>query len=839
MRFSRIIMCELVVTAIIVTGLQNNCPGQCNCGKRFEVQCYGNSMPNITAQVPNDTLYYTYSGLETYIDLGSVDFTHLGGLRRLTIETPYDNFVFHRRLNFTAKSQAVFRPLSNLMSLKISLNWNMSEPMPEMFSYLNNLEVLDLSYTRLINYDNLQKSLKGFKDNHVLHRIILKNTQIFEQLVNGLNFNLSHFLEPITHCPLQALDLSYNSLKSIYPGLLKFAPNLTQIVVANNLLVPLLSSEFSISAFFLEVMLHPKLILADFGRQGHGANSPNTQTLTLQTESSMLHPPDLLRIPLAAVDPVKELSVTLKDILKNDNFSSYNDECLGIVTDNVCNIFKPHCRLLLNLFRANHTFFCDVLNYFGGESFAGIPYQYIPAIDDLLNEDCGACFVFPSKGNLRQIILRENINYDQQKLPPHLVNTTICFNPNKLETMDISNSYPSWFPDDLTDLIVQSPITGFNNLKKVNLSGCGLTKPYFNLSASLPNLTSLDFSKNKLTLEEYDGKKYLIGPPTVTNFNLAYNAIRKMPEDTLRTMEALEILDLEHNYLSELMINLTNLPNLRKLTLQRNYIKSISKNMMEQFNEHARKNDQRITIDLRENPLLCTCNERDFVHWIQNAKTHKLYFKGIKNVLCLNGDSNTVKILQVDLHQMAIHCLSASFYISISVTAAVLIAAMIVGFGVALYRKRWWLRYKYFLVSKMYQQHQQQQEAQRNYEYDAFVSYNSRDELWINEELQPKLEDEFGLKLCLHQRDFVLGGNIMEQITSSIENSRKTLLILSPNFLASTWCHWEMNLAHNHLLITGQDVLMLAILSPMSKAGFLFCNFSQPHNSENLLIKLC
>ena len=96
-------MYQLVATAIIVTGLQTNCPEQCNCGTKFEVQCYGKSMPNITAQVPSDTLYYTYSGLETYTDLGLVDFTHLGGLQKLTIETPYDNSVFHRRLNFMAE----------------------------------------------------------------------------------------------------------------------------------------------------------------------------------------------------------------------------------------------------------------------------------------------------------------------------------------------------------------------------------------------------------------------------------------------------------------------------------------------------------------------------------------------------------------------------------------------------------------------------------------------------------------------------------------------------------------------------------------------------------------
>ena len=879
MRFSRMILCGVVVTAVIATGLQTNCPEPCNCRQKLEVKCYGYSMANITAQVPNDTLYYTYTGLEMYIDLNSVDFTHLGGLQTLTINTQFDNFVFHRSLNFTAESQAIFRPLSNLRSLRISLNWNMNEPMPEMFSYLNNLEVLDLSYTRMINYDSLQQSLTGFKDNHVLHGVILKNTQTFEALTNGLSFNLSNFLEPIAHCPLKYLDLSYNSLKSIYPGLLRFAPNLTQIIVANNLFVPVLTS-----AFFLEVILHPKLKVADFSRHGHGINPPNIQSQTFETKSPMSHdmqvfqrsekplehpmmkmshteslmletspeesttlemshdefpmlntslslktsteefPVFQISNALRSLDSIKELPVAFRDLLKNKNFSSFDDDCMDILAVNVCNIFKPECSDVLTYFRTHHTEFCYALEVLFGESFNGIPCHYIPVIDDLLNEDCGACFVFPSMGNLRQLIFRENVNYDQAKLPPQLIGTTKCFHPNKLEMLDFSFNYPFGYPD--MDLALQAPITGFSNLKSVKLSGCGLAHPYHNFSALFPNITSLDLSQNKLTLEKYNGK-FFIGPPKVTSFNLANNAIRRTPQNTLRTMQALRTLDLSNNLLSEFTVNLTHLPNLWNLHLAANFIKSLSKSMMEQFNELAHKRNQTVRINLRYNPLLCTCNELDFVRWIQEAKTHKLYIKGSGKITCLNGESKLVKILDVDLNYMArIQCLSASIYISASVAAGVLLTVIVVGFGMFLYRKRWWFHYKYYLITKMFKQRQQQQEAQRNYEYDAFVSYNSRDELWINEELQPKLEDEFGLRLCLHQRDFVLGGDIMEQITSSIENSRKTLLILSPNFLASTWCHWEMNLAHSRLGNTGQDVLMLAILSPMSKVGLFVCNFS-------------
>ena len=812
-------------------------------------------------------MYYTYTARETSVDLGSVNFTHLTGLRNLTINTLFDSFVFDRTLDFPASMQSVFQPLSNLTSLKISITWTMSEPLPAMFSFLKNLEVLDLSYTRLINYTNLQQSLKGLKNNDVLHRVILRNTQTFENLVNGLSFNLSYFLEPIAHCPLQHLDLSYNSLKSIYPGLIRFAPNVTEIIVTNNFFLIL------DSAFFLEVLLHPKLEVADFSRQGYGISASNIQTAMFPTESSQSLMQKIPRsemtseeLPMLQISPKEsimsktppkkssiletspdefpmktsskrsvsflkkqaEATLALKikelesikeppmDPLKNANFSFVDDDCINIRAGNVCAIFKPQCRPLFKLFRENHAFFCEVLAYYVKKSFAGIPCDYIPRIDDLVDEDCGACFVFPSMGNLRQLFLREDNIYDQNRLPTQMINTKICFHPNKIEKADLSYNYPLGYPD--IDVLFQLPITGFNNLKEGKLAGSNLMKPYYNLSATFPNIMSIDFSQNKLTLENYK-EKYFIGPPTVTYFNLASNAIRKTPEDTLRTMHALETLNLDNNHLSEFSMNLTYLPNLRNLSLQSNLIKSFSKRMMVQFNEHARKSNQSITIDLQHNILLCTCNELDFVHWIQNAKTHSLDFKGIEDLVCLNSKSSTMKILEVELNH--INCLSARAIVGISVSGALLLAGMIAWCGITLYRKRWWLRYRYFTVTKMYKQRQQQQEAQRNYEYDAFVSYNRRDELWINTELQPKLEDEFGLKLCLHQRDFELGGHIMEHITSSIANSRKTLLILSPNFLASNWCHWEMNLAHCRLGITGQDVLMLAILSPMSKAGFL------------------
>ena len=691
MKFFLGILCGLLVSATVVAGLQINSPKGCHCGENFNVRCWGHSMAVVTARVPNNTLFYTYTGLENYIDLDSVEFMHLEKLQNLTINTKYDFRVFDRRLKFSNSSQAVFKPLSNLKNLSISISWNMSQPMPEMFSFLNHLETLDLSFTRLINYESLQQSLKGLKDNHVLRWISLKNTQAFESLINGLSFNLSHFLEPIAHCPLQYLDLSYNSIKSLYPGLIRFAPNLTEIIVSSNLIAP-----FFTSAFTLEVILHPSLERADFSRQFHKVNPSHIRSLatkyslsdTQGFSMSKMHlkgpmsktsldgspspdnslmfdkfpetlemspdefsrmettPEESLLVKKQAKgfpvlknsnwfktrDSVNELSMTLRNMSKYSNFS-HNKDCMDFSIGNICHIISnPECRFFLNALRDNHTLVCEVLKMSWPET-GGIPCKYIPLLDDLLTKDkqCFACIVFPTIGNLKELVVQEYITYDQTDLPFQLFNTKKCFYPNKIQKMDFSHSYPMGFSS--IGQMLMSPVTGFNDLRVFNFSNCGVTRPYHNLSASLQNVTWLDLSQNKLTLDDgYHKDEYFIGPPTVTYFNLAGNLIKQPPKRTLRTMHALETLNLDNNNLYAFSFSGTYLPNVRNISLQFNSIKSFSKMTMEQFNEHAQIANQSITIDLRQNPLLCTCNERDFVHWIQNAKTHNLHFRGIEDL---------------------------------------------------------------------------------------------------------------------------------------------------------------------------------------------------------------
>ncbi|XP_061493608.1 interleukin-1 receptor accessory protein isoform X2 [Rhineura floridana] len=70
-------------------------------------------------------------------------------------------------------------------------------------------------------------------------------------------------------------------------------------------------------------------------------------------------------------------------------------------------------------------------------------------------------------------------------------------------------------------------------------------------------------------------------------------------------------------------------------------------------------------------------------------------------------------------------------------------------------------------------------------EYDIYVSYarNAEEEEFVLLTLRGVLENEFGFKLCIFDRDSLPGGNVTEAIFDFIQRSRKMIVVLSPDYL--------------------------------------------------------
>ncbi|XP_067675052.1 toll-like receptor Tollo [Haliotis asinina] len=139
--------------------------------------------------------------------------------------------------------------------------------------------------------------------------------------------------------------------------------------------------------------------------------------------------------------------------------------------------------------------------------------------------------------------------------------------------------------------------------------------------------------------------------------------------------------------------------------------------------------------------------------------------------------------------------------------------------------------------------------------YDAFISYSSHDERLVVKELAPRLEEGMGgehnrlYKLCLHYRDFPVGDCIADTIIESIEASKRTIMLLSDNFLASEWCRYEFQTAHHHVLKERSHRLIIVLLHDLDdskldpdlrvhlKAGN-FLRFNDPWFWEKLYFAL-
>ncbi|XP_059165432.1 toll-like receptor Tollo [Physella acuta] len=96
-------------------------------------------------------------------------------------------------------------------------------------------------------------------------------------------------------------------------------------------------------------------------------------------------------------------------------------------------------------------------------------------------------------------------------------------------------------------------------------------------------------------------------------------------------------------------------------------------------------------------------------------------------------------------------------------------------------------------------------------QFDAFISYSSMDTEFVARTLVPGLEDK-RYRLCVHYRDFPVGRNITDTIVRAIEESSRTILVLSSNFLHSEWCRFEFQTAHYHILREGTHRLIIVLL---------------------------
>ena len=373
------------------------------------------------------------------------------------------------------------------------------------------------------------------------------------------------------------------------------------------------------------------------------------------------------------------------------------------------------------------------------------------------------------------------------------------------------------FPNVVDVIISDAKIPGFPFLlalheclflQALDLSGSvsNIDSLYPNhANISIPGLKNLTLSRNKLTSI---GQILFIKAPNLTSLNLSDNQIKNIDSAIAPAFKHLIIFCIDGNALVSLS-GLEHLTFLKHLNAARNQITEVPLWLVSTTSAPVL-----ITLDLSGNPFSCTCEIEHFRKWIV-SDTNTWLQPGQYN--CARPAS--LKAISISAVELDCRSLTA-FYISVGIPCVMLFCMLII----LLIRYRWHIRYKLFLL---YTNFQPLPEINEDFEmlqlqYHAYIAYNenSEDDVWVLNDLQPNIEEgPEPMQLCIKVRDFLPGHSVIERIDESIQKSHKTILVLSPNFVESEWCYYEMEVAKMRLLSEDLDVIILVLLKeiPQSK----------------------
>ncbi|XP_071116261.1 toll-like receptor 4 [Haliotis cracherodii] len=378
----------------------------------------------------------------------------------------------------------------------------------------------------------------------------------------------------------------------------------------------------------------------------------------------------------------------------------------------------------------------------------------------------------------------------------------MSFLRNQIQTIDLSNNIlTKW----------EGPVLQAQNIKFLDLSNnfCKFIAPTFLKHAS--GLQILNISQNYLaeSLENDTMGEIFINQIFLEIFRISNNFIYHLPPLIFASLEKLKVLDLSWNMMSSWVVNIRQMTHLYLLDLSNNRFESVPKSLRKQIDEIMIVRIDTFHVSMKGNSLKCTCDTLEDMWWMLEPY---VVVEEESDTQCTLSDGTMVSLdnlnnLVLELHE---RCKTVIPLIFGATTGLILFVSVLVG-GI-IYRYRWKLRYLYYTTRRKYRGYQRQLGEEDNFRYDAFVSYEYDDREFVVQDMRNILEQRFGLRLCIHQRDFMVGEPITANIVNAIQSSRKTIILLTPSFLASSWCDYEVHMAKLESIHTGRDILCVVWL---------------------------
>ncbi|XP_040412708.1 toll-like receptor 1 [Cygnus olor] len=312
------------------------------------------------------------------------------------------------------------------------------------------------------------------------------------------------------------------------------------------------------------------------------------------------------------------------------------------------------------------------------------------------------------------------------------------------------------------------------------------------------SLMELDLSSNQLTESVFGCL-----PVNVNKLDLQNNQIASVPQG-IAELKSLKELNLASNRLADLP-GCGGFSALEFLNMEMNSILTPSADFFESC--------QRVReLEAGHNPFKCSCELQAFMR-LERQSGGKLCGWPEAYVCEYPEDLRGTQLK--DFHLTELACNTALLLVTALLLTLVLVG--VVAFLCIYLDVPWYVRMLWqWTQTKRRAWHECPEERETVLQFHAFISYSERDSVWVKNELIPNLEKgEGSVQLCQHERNFVPGKSIVENIINCIDKSYKSIFVLSPNFVQSEWCHYELYFAHHKLFSENCNSLILILLEPI------------------------
>ena len=287
---------------------------------------------------------------------------------------------------------------------------------------------------------------------------------------------------------------------------------------------------------------------------------------------------------------------------------------------------------------------------------------------------------------------------------------------------------------------------------------------------------------------------------------LGFNKIDTFPGNNIETFIQVTWFDLSNNFITDIpRIIFSYFPKLRVLNMARNRLALIPSE------DQWRRMSSLETLRLSGNQFPCNCSGLKLKETLKTLITRNI-IKDVHNIKCFIPLKMKDKVIY-NLPDSEFGCPFINLVLTVTLALSFLLFVLSVIFVVYIFRYYirlflfihfgWRFFYTYTSDETM---------------YDVFISYSSKDSDWVIDKLLNPLESQDPpYNVCLHERDFLIGIPICDNIEKAIEGSKCTICVVSNNWLESDWCQYEFRVAHCVATVEKQSRLIVILMEEIPK----------------------